>query len=76
CDLYESTVLVLDFITEYIQDGTIIIFDDWFSFRGNPNRGEQKAFKEWLKKNPSIKTTEFYRFGWHGNSFITHRDQH
>ncbi|MBU4502515.1 MAG: TylF/MycF family methyltransferase, partial [Nanoarchaeota archaeon] len=39
CDLYESTVLVLDFITEYIQDGTIIIFDDWFSFRGNPNKG-------------------------------------
>jgi len=72
CDLYESTVPVLNFITDYIQDGTILIFDDWFSFRGDPNRGEQKAFKEWLKKNPSIKATEFHKFSC-GNSFILHR---
>ena len=33
CDLYESTVPVLDFIVDYLQDGTIIIFDDWFCFK-------------------------------------------
>jgi len=73
CDLYESTVPVLNFITDYIQDGTILIFDDWFSFRGDPNRGEQRAFREWLKKNPSIKATEFRRFGG-AISFILHRN--
>jgi O-methyltransferase len=72
CDLYESTVPVLDFITDYVQDGTVLIFDDWFCFRGNPNRGEQRAFREWLKKNPKIGTTEWHKFGWHGNSFIIH----
>lgn len=74
CDLYKSTVSVLNFITNHIEDGTIIVFDDWFCFRGNPNKGEQKAFTEWLKKNPSIKVTEFHKFGWHGNSFIVHRN--
>ena len=74
CDLYESTVPVLDFITDYLQNGTILIFDDWFSFRGDPNRGERKAFTEWLNKNPSIKVTEFHKFDWKGNSFIIHRD--
>jgi O-methyltransferase len=72
CDLYESTIPVLDFISNYIQDGTVIIFDDWFSFRGDPDRGEQKAFAEWLAKNPDIRATEFQKFDWKGISFILH----
>lgn len=71
CDLYESTVPVMNFITDYIQEGTIIIFDDWFSFRGNPHRGEQRAFREWLEKNPSFQAVEFYKAG-NINSFIMH----
>jgi len=74
CDLYKSTVPVLDFITSYIQDGTIIIFDDWFAFRGNPNRGEQLAFREWLTRNPQITASEFRKFDWSANSFILHHD--
>ncbi len=73
CDLYESTVPVLDFITDYVQDGTVVIFDDWFCFRGDPNRGEQRAFREWLARNPKVTATEFHKFSWHGNSFILHR---
>ena len=64
----------MDFITDYIQDGTVLIFDDWFCFRGNPNRGEQRAFREWLKRNPSIKVSEFHKYGAEGNSFIVHID--
>lgn len=73
CDLYESTVLVLDFIKQYIKAGTVLIFDDWFLYKGNPLKGEQAAFSNWLMKNKSIKVTEFYRFGWHGNSFIVNK---
>ena len=72
CDLYESTVPILEFITEYVQEGTVIIFDDWFCFRGNPDRGEQRAFREWLEKHPHIKATELFRFGWQHNSFVLH----
>jgi len=70
CDLYESTVPVLDFITDYLINGTIIIFDDWFCFKGNPNRGEQRAFKEWRKRHPEITIIQFRKFGCSGNSFI------
>jgi O-methyltransferase len=73
CDLYESTVPVLTFVTKYIQDGSLLIFDDWFCFRGNPERGQQKAFAEWLQRNPSFRASEFHPFAWHGNSFIIHR---
>ncbi len=69
-DLYESTVPVLDFITAYLQTGTILIFDDWFAYRGDPRRGEQRAIREWLKRNPNIELIEFYHYSWGGNSFI------
>ena len=71
CDLYESAVPVLEFIKEYIQDGTIIIFDDWFCIKGHPDKGERRAFREWLDKY-FIKATEFHKCDWHGNSFIIH----
>ncbi|CAA6816056.1 MAG: Methyltransferase [uncultured Campylobacterales bacterium] len=70
CDLYASTVPVLEFITQYLQNGTIICFDDWFSFLGNPNRGEQKAFYEWIKKYSHIKCIDYHTFGKWGKSFI------
>ncbi len=73
-DLYESAKLSLDFITDYVRDGTILILAGWFSFRANPYKGEQRAFREWLKKNPSMKAVEYHKFGW-GNSFIMHLEK-
>ena len=70
CDLYESAKLVLDFVTNYIKDGTVIIFDDWFDFRGDPQRGEMGAFNEWQKANLQFTVTEFHKFHFGGNSFI------
>jgi hypothetical protein len=70
CDLYESTVPVLNFITDYLQSGTIIAFDDWYCFKGDPEKGEHKAFREWLQKNSAFDAIEFHKFGWSGNSFI------
>lgn len=75
CDLYESAKTVLEFITSYLGDGSLILFDDWFSYRGNPARGEQKAFKEWLKNHPELAASEYQKFGWSGNSFIVHCGQ-
>lgn len=69
-DLYEPTKLALDFATDFIDDGSIFAFDNWFLFKGHPMRGEQRAFEEWRKKNSQFIVSEFYKFGWHGNSFI------
>jgi hypothetical protein len=61
CDLYESTVSVLNFITKLIQNGTIIIIDDFYRYKGDPSKGIQKAFKEWKSHHPSIGTNELTR---------------
>jgi O-methyltransferase len=53
-----------------LQTGTVIAFDDWFCFKGDPGKGEQRAFREWLEKNSAFDAIEFHKFGWSGNSFI------
>ena len=69
CDLYESTVPVLKFITPYLTTGSVIIFDDWRCYRNYPDYGEQRACKEWLEMNPGIELRELLSFGWHGQAF-------
>jgi len=73
CDIYESTVPVLEFITDFISTGTVIVFDDWFSFGADPYAGEMRAAREWLERNKNIKL-EYYRdFGTSGRIFIVQK---
>jgi hypothetical protein len=74
CDLYESTVPVLNFIKPLLQEGSIVCFDDWNLFKGNPNKGEKKAFKE-FQINSNLKFEEFISVGWFAKSFITIVDE-
>ncbi|MEA2177141.1 MAG: O-methyltransferase [Solirubrobacteraceae bacterium] len=73
CDLYESTVPVLDFLTDQLQDGSVLIFDDWFCFHGRPDRGEQRACGEWLAAHPEISLVPYRDFHWAGRSFLVNR---
>lgn len=54
CDLYESTVDVLNFIRPIVVDGCTIIFDDWYYYKGHPKKGERGAFEDWLARNPDL----------------------
>jgi hypothetical protein len=58
CDYYESAVPALEFVTDLLVDGSILIFDDWFLFRGRSDRGEQRAFAEWQERH-RIKAKQF-----------------
>ena len=62
-DIYSSARDALNFMIPYIQTGTILIFDDWFSFKDDPRQGEQRAFHEWIKNNANIGYVEFNKLG-------------
>ena len=74
CDLYQSTMKVLDFIKDMIIDKTIILFDDWNCF-GDKNKGERRAFREFLQKNKNISATEFFTYHRekYGKAFIINK---
>lgn len=59
CDLYVSTVPVLEFVRHFFQRGTIIVFDDWNCFWGDPTKGERRAFAEFRAKYPELIFEEF-----------------
>jgi O-methyltransferase len=69
CDLYESTVPVLKFITPHLCVGSVIVFDDWRCYRNHPDFGEQRACREWLEANPGIELQQLFSFGWNGIAF-------
>ncbi|HKP02675.1 MAG TPA: class I SAM-dependent methyltransferase [Chthoniobacterales bacterium] len=59
CDLYSSTVPVLAFAKPFLRPGTVVVFDDWFCFYGDPDRGERRAWGEFRRANPGLRFTEF-----------------
>lgn len=75
CDLYQSTVPVLTFLEDLIQDGTVILFDDWYCFDGAPNRGEPRAFAEFLDAHPGWSAEWFLDFPTYGRGFVMRRRQ-
>jgi hypothetical protein len=74
CDLYSSTVCALDFVTDLLQDGSVLLFDDWYCFRARADKGEQQACHEWLERNPGITLVPYRDFHWAGRAFVVNRD--
>ena len=72
-DLWESARVVLKFVEPLLVDGTVLIFDDWYSYRGNPLLGEQRAFREWAESKTDWQFTQYQKEGPWRNSFIANR---
>jgi O-methyltransferase len=69
CDLYESTVPVLEFVRPFLTRGTVLVFDDWFCFCGDPQRGERRAFRELRERHPRLRFEDFLQ-GSEAKAFI------
>ena len=69
-DLKIPTKIGLDYIKNSLDIGSIIIFDEYHGYKGDVNKGEKSAFKEFKKENPKIIFDEFINYGLDGKSFI------
>ncbi len=70
CDLKESTSIALNFAKQSLQEGTIIIFDDFNFYKGNKSKGEFGAFEDFKNQNPNIKFRKIFDYGYSGRAFI------
>ena len=69
-DLYESAKCVLEGVAPILENGALILFDDWFMYKGNPNEGEARAFKEFLAQHREWEAIPYQTYSVFCNSFI------
>ena len=70
CDIYESAREVLRFLEDLMPKGTILIFDDYNAFGGDPNHGERKALAEYEASHPRFSRQSLFSFGPYGEAFL------
>jgi hypothetical protein len=69
-DLYEPTFEALKYLTPILQQGTFLIFDEYYAFAGRTDRGEAKALNDWLTLNPAFSVRDFSAYGSGGRVFV------
>ena len=70
CDLYNSARQALEFVQPFLQDGTVLLFDDWLCYRADPEKGEQRAAREWIGESKSIELIPYRDYANVGQAFI------
>jgi len=70
CDLYSSTREVLEYIQPRLIKTAVLIFDDWDCFDKDDDRGQRRAFREFLAQQDHFKAKKFISYGNYGQSFI------
>jgi hypothetical protein len=53
-----------------LLDKTILMFDDWNTFNKDNDKGQRKAFSDFLQMNKHITAEEFFSYGVWGKVFI------
>jgi hypothetical protein len=72
CDVYSATKAALEFAENEIVDGTWILLDDYWCYRGNPKYGERKAFEEWAANNKRVGVTAYTNYRGYGRAYIAY----
>ena len=68
-DTYKSAKAALDFCAPIVQVGTFIALDDSFLYRGREDRGERRAFCEFIRER-NIEARVIFAYGLCGIVFI------
>jgi hypothetical protein len=73
CDLYESTREALEGAAPALQDGAMLMFDDWFHYRGHPRKGQSRAFTEFLETHPKWIASSYRTYATFCQAFVLSR---
>ncbi len=70
CDMKGPVEDTLEFVKPILQQGTIIILDDFFAYKGDLKRGVGGAFFEFCEKNPSMVFRKLFDYGYGGVAYM------
>lgn len=75
CDLYESSRDALALIAPKLQQGTVLMMDDWNQFLASDAAGSRRALREFKQANPVWRFEPWFAYEFAGQAFFVHRDR-
>ena len=69
-DLGPPTKLALDFVKPALHQGSVLIFDEYFWYRGDNAKGEAAAFTRFQEENPQFEFRHFMDYGVGARVFV------
>lgn len=73
CDVYEAAKIALNFVAPVLQQGSVLLFDEFHANHASNATGERRALREMLEENPSIEVERWHDYALEGRSFLVHR---
>lgn len=73
CDVEEPAKLALDFVTPYLKQGSLILFDEYDMHQADNTKGERSALRRWLSENPAFEVEHYRSYHSTARSFIVHK---
>jgi O-methyltransferase len=70
CDLKRPAQLALNYMLPSFQEGTVLILDDFFSYKGSLTKGVAGALNIFQAKNPQIHLRHLFDYGMGGRAYI------
>jgi O-methyltransferase len=70
CDLGTSGTIALEFLRPGLQNGTVIILDDYFAYRGSRKLGVAGAFEKFQRDHPELVFRRLFDYGHGGQGFV------
>ena len=71
-DLYASAKEALSLCEHLIQDGSVLLCDDYNSFCASPNKGERRALAE-FQQETDIQFEPWFSYQYNAQAFLCHR---
>ncbi len=72
CDTLSGALSCLKFCSSVIQEGTVLILDDFFSYKGHQEKGVFGAFRQWNAVDGHLKFRQVASYGMGGVILIAH----
>jgi O-methyltransferase len=66
CDLKEPADLIFKYVTPVLQAGSILMMDDFFSYKGHRELGISGAFNNFCRMNPQFSFERVFDYGYGG----------
>lgn len=73
CDVEAPAKQALDFVTPYLKQGSLLMFDEYDLHRARNDMGERAALRAWLQENPEFEVEPYRTYHVAARSFLVHK---